>query len=633
MGFVNIPDVPLATASAPGAAPVWPPPVSDARRNAVFLSEAPYYANETISTATVTADSGVGESTVTISESLGFVPHQGIHINDYFDPSNDYLGTVVSVSPDGKTIQVTPPFAHAVREHVICAPDGTVAMQAAIDDVAAAGGGEILVRGVCRIHGPIQDPTGANSVLKLPEILYGTGMQPIVVKIRGVSDPAFTDQGPSPGGAVILFDTKTTDADAAMISGYNASSTEWGPFTACFLTLEDITLRTSYDDPQINGVNGANIGRVQCRGNVVIGTNSGGSATRDRYALKMPRATNVPPGNCDVVVVQGFKKGVIAHERFHCNYLYSSFCDQPLYVASWDVNVEHMVVDRAESVISGSAGGKFRVGYLACDQVDVLVDDPDDLLVGDLTYTPLSGTASIVGAKNVRIREVGGRPVATGGDVTVVGEYKIHTFSGTGADSLTVTGGPLQVDVLIVAGGGCGRGTGFGGNSGDGGAGGQVIVRTGLYVKGEVAVVVGAGGVGTYDGTGTSGGSSSFAGIVAAGGLAGQTASSSEPRDGGDGAGGPGEIGSAPNAGDGGPGVECDFSGSVEFYGGGGGGGFSVGGAGGSGGGGHGETYSHIGGSAGEANTGGGGGGCSGTGSGLGFDGGSGIVIVRYRLG
>ena len=57
---------------------------------------------------------------------------------------------------------------------------------------------------------------------------------------------------------------------------------------------------------------------------------------------------------------------------------------------------------------------------------------------------------------------------ATGGTVTTSGNYKIHTFTGTGAFVVSDAGNQGGVDYLVVAGGG-GGGGGYGGGGGAGG--------------------------------------------------------------------------------------------------------------------------------------------------------------------
>jgi hypothetical protein len=107
----------------------------------------------------------------------------------------------------------------------------------------------------------------------------------------------------------------------------------------------------------------------------------------------------------------------------------------------------------------------------------------------------------------------------TGGSVTTVGGYKIHTFTGAGTFTPTFSG---TVDVLVVAGGGGGSGL-----AGGGGGGGYQYI-TNLQVNAGLAypIQVGTGGTGATshtNGTMTSGNPSYFGNngpqsIVATGG-------------------------------------------------------------------------------------------------------------------
>ena len=236
----------------------------------------------------------------------------------------------------------------------------------------------------------------------------------------------------------------------------------------------------------------------------------------------------------------------------------------------------------------------------------------------------------------------------------------------------------LICDILIVGGGG-GGGQAAGGG---GGAGGLIYLANQNISAGTfVSVIVGNGGTATlYQG----GYNSSFMNNIAIGGGVGATMSGTNPGNGGSGGGGnrnnidnasvPGQPGgsgtigqgnsggqgknfSGSNTGggggggagaagvsafttgrgaNGGIGLAYSITGTSTFYAGGGGGGsgsdFNTAGSGGLGGGGNGSIWANAGGNA-SANTGGGGGGGSaypGDGR-YGGNGGSGIVIIRYR--
>jgi hypothetical protein len=279
--------------------------------------------------------------------------------------------------------------------------------------------------------------------------------------------------------------------------------------------------------------------------------------------------------------------------------------------------------------------------------------------------------------------------VATGGTVSNIAGYRVHTFTSSG--TFDVQGGTGTVEYLVVAGGG-GGGTNGAGGGGGGGAGGYRF-GSGFSVTPGTAytVTVGAGGAGgATNAFGANGSDSIFSTITSTGGGAGAGNGQQTGRNGGSGGGGsaggnggengPGGTGNTPSTspsqgnnggtgvsqsgagyaggggggaggaggasmnsqprapgtgGDGGDGSASSITGtSVTRAGGGGGGGNNLGGgsAGGNGGtggggaGGHGQNSPS--GAAGTTNTGGGGGGKYNPGPGN--SGGSGIVIIRY---
>ena len=260
---------------------------------------------------------------------------------------------------------------------------------------------------------------------------------------------------------------------------------------------------------------------------------------------------------------------------------------------------------------------------------------------------------------------------ASGGTITRIGGYTIHTFLSSGTFTPDFAG---EVEYLVVGGGGGGGldAYGSGRGAGGGGAGGFKTSTNFAVAATGLTVTIGAGGAGTNNASavvGLTGANSVFSSITASGGGGGGGHTASGQVKSGDGAssgggsnglnlasgvgsaiagqGYQGGVGRVPSpyqggggggasavgadaattvGGAGGAGTYSNFSGSILPYAGGGGGGggsASVGGVGGVGGGGAGGITSAT---AGTANTGGGGGGCRSSSSG----GGSGIVIIRY---
>lgn len=262
-----------------------------------------------------------------------------------------------------------------------------------------------------------------------------------------------------------------------------------------------------------------------------------------------------------------------------------------------------------------------------------------------------------------------GNVEVTGGNLSEDANYFYRTFRSSG--TLTVTGGSLLTDVLVIAGGG---GGGVGSGGGGGGAGGIVYLAAQSMSANRYTVTVGGGGAAATVTLGSQGGNSSIngfttavgggygsgynggsggsggggggvgAGNVGGAGTAGQGSSggngnaTSQSGGGGGGAtvaGGPGIIGSA-GAGGGGTVAYSSWAsvtgtGANGYYAGGGGGGAHpswVAGLGGLGGGGNGAATSNA--VAGVAGTGSGGGGGAGNTAYPAASGGSGLVIVRY---
>jgi hypothetical protein len=242
---------------------------------------------------------------------------------------------------------------------------------------------------------------------------------------------------------------------------------------------------------------------------------------------------------------------------------------------------------------------------------------------------------------------------ATGGLITIDGDYVVHTFKQSGS---FVSNGTNACAYLMVGGGG-----GGGGDHSGGGGGGQVIIGSASLSSGTYPIVIGAGGSpgGPRNGVyATNGGNTTFNGLTAFGGGGGgqysdQSGSGGASGGGGasfgsgggpglatnygitgyngaagnnSGAGGGGGAGGNGSQSAGGPGISSSITGTTVGYGGGGGGANNSNGYGADGGG-NGDATS-TGATSGKQNTGGGGGGNTSVQPGT--SGGSGIVVIRY---
>ena len=104
--------------------------------------------------------------------------------------------------------------------------------------------------------------------------------------------------------------------------------------------------------------------------------------------------------------------------------------------------------------------------------------------------------------------------------VTTSGGYVFLSLTGSG--TLTITGSPRQVSILVVGGGGAGGCISTNGGQGGGGAGGGYVTTLTWLGPGTYSATIGAGGVGnTNSNVNMMGSPSAFAGILAIGGGSG----------------------------------------------------------------------------------------------------------------
>lgn len=305
----------------------------------------------------------------------------------------------------------------------------------------------------------------------------------------------------------------------------------------------------------------------------------------------------------------------------------------------WTTSGTATTSDYSDGVLSGSVTLSNGSATVTRTSVNNPAISPDVTCVFELRTGSISGPI-VATASTVTIVNTTALVSATGGTTVTSGNYKYHIFTSSGSFTVSIGG---TCDVLVVGGGGAGSGNGGNYTTGGGGAGG-LVWATSTVSAGSYNAVVGAGGVGSIGSTprtGLPGSSSSILSQTAGGGYGGGygfggNQGTSNGATGNPGrtaaSGGGGGAGGTPTNMDGGPGYQDSaLSGIAGFnntgYFAGGGAGFGEGDA---------DVYGTAtagGGSnaAGTTNTGGGGGSRTFDDGIMGWNGGSGIVIVRYQ--
>ncbi len=189
----------------------------------------------------------------------------------------------------------------------------------------------------------------------------------------------------------------------------------------------------------------------------------------------------------------------------------------------WSSSNTAVATVNSSGVVTGVGAGTATISFALLTGGCTSTVVTRDVTVNVPTLAPITGNTTICAGTSSNL--VSSSPYATGGNVSVVGGYRIHTF--TSSSSLSVTRGG-NMEVLVVAGGG-GGGTNMGGG---GGGGGVIAIPSFPVAAGTIAVTVGAGGAGAPAGTcstspchptvpGNNGGNSIFGSLTAIGGGAG----------------------------------------------------------------------------------------------------------------
>jgi hypothetical protein len=263
--------------------------------------------------------------------------------------------------------------------------DATAAIQSAINDAAAHGGGTVYFRkGVYKIAGAYKTTDGSgnsvnNAQLYIPLGGYVGNKAMYTIKLLGEVPPNsymnFGDSIPNPVTGVVLKSTATT---AGTIIGSAYTTVSWGDFNYTQLEMENICVRA-----RSRRSNGADTSNIQTgidasaiamfrANNIRIDNESIDSLSlapaSTAYGLKTPLRNNFADSYVTDAKISGYYTGVTINEHFTADNIFISTCVNGLEVLQMThaAHISKALIVWCNNNIKISAKG-----YLTIDNLDV----------------------------------------------------------------------------------------------------------------------------------------------------------------------------------------------------------------------------------------------------------------------
>lgn len=361
---------------------------------------------------------GISGTTITL-ESAATATASGVAVT----LASDYIGTVSACT--GTTMTVTPATSFTVASGTTVQHDDSAALQNLITSGASTGEIIIAPSGTYNLNGPLQETSGADAIIKMPEIPYGqtpTNVPPTSFVIEGSTAPT----GGTNNGTI--FQSQQTYGN--VFGAYCLSCTTYYPtFTNVWLNVQNATFR-EYPNPAIKFFNleravAATFDHIYCD------TGYPGGFMGDQFlnpsslnhpngvCIDYPTVLNNVSNNMDDVWTQGYYTGVSVNEHTNIGALYALFDYNGLQpngntssVGANGIHIGYYWCQECVNIINAGT----TVSTLDIDVLDLeagsAINDPNNLLYGtikfNIPYQSAGSTAipSITGGANLQFQNL-----------------------------------------------------------------------------------------------------------------------------------------------------------------------------------------------------------------------------------
>ena len=311
--------------------------------------------------------------------------------------------------------------------------DDTNVIQSCINKLISQGGGNILFHARTYIVSQITIPNVTN--------WYTIGFQGAFIPAQRfgtiTARPQYPPDYSKPNGTIIKGNSNFVDAVI-----FGQPGTSYDNFNTAFLSIENITIRTPVENPNIHGVNASNLFQLACNNvNIDTGVYNVDSIepTNDKSGLITPKNSNCARTLLQGMSISGFAHGIRVFEHTNGNDLQIQSCknaltfetaDHASYFArccfqrnSKQINVVGQHVFEISQLNMEYAGVGQTTPENAWQSTQFELNDPNNLGIGNITYANVKGglgkvsTFRINGGAGVIVKKIGSEVKLTGSGI------------------------------------------------------------------------------------------------------------------------------------------------------------------------------------------------------------------------